>query len=198
MLFVAFSGHGMERTSIKSYLMPSDAKTGNPQLLEDTAIGVEFLKNRILETGVKQVILLLDSCRNIPTGQRFTETSLLPDTIPSEIELSQKNQNINAFVTLFATSPNKSAYENTKQEPIYGYYTLTLVEGLKGRAANENRAITVGSLTRYVESEVKRKVKEDYDTEQIPEKEIYGKENAMDLVLSEADPIISVAFLKEG
>jgi CHAT domain-containing protein len=196
LLLVAFAGHGMERIQGKSYLVPSDAKTRDPQLLEDTAIGTEFLKQRILETGVKQVILILDSCRNTPQGKRFAEDTLLPESIPDEVNLSNKNQNINVFVTLFATSPNKSAYEDQNSKPTHGYYTLALVEALKGKAANEKREVTVSNLIAYLEKEVPKRVKKDYDdAEQNPHKEIYGGQRAGELVLSEADPIFDPELL---
>ena len=199
LLVVAFAGHGMERIQGKSYLIPSDAKTRSPQLLEDTAIGIEFLKQRILETGVRQVVLILDSCRNTPQGRRFAENTLLPESIPDEVTFSGKNQNINAFVTLFATSPNKSAYEDQSSNPTHGYYTLALVEALRGKAANENREVTVGRVIAYLEKEVPKRVKKDYDADQRPHKEIYGGQRAENLVLSEADPVFDPeAMLAEG
>lgn len=198
LLFVAFAGHGMERIQGKSYLMPADAKVRNPQLLEQTAIGVEFLKDRILETGVRQVVLVLDSCRNTPQGKRFAEDTLLPESISNEVSISKKNQNINVFVTLFATSLKNSAYENRKINPVNGYYTLALVDGLKGKAANEKREVTIGKLIKHLEDVVPKQVKEDYDAEQIPYKDIYGGQEALNLVLAETDPIIDSELLNKG
>src|ERR1051325_4039424 len=59
-LLLAFAGHGIERGD-QSYLLPSDAQlSGDVSLLEDTAINVEEIRRRIFQTGVGQVVLLLD------------------------------------------------------------------------------------------------------------------------------------------
>lgn len=92
MLLIAFAGHGMEREG-HTFLLPSDAQTADTQLLEDTAISVERLKERILATGVKQVILILDSCRTNPEGARADGNVLLPALLPRQLDFSVRNGN---------------------------------------------------------------------------------------------------------
>jgi hypothetical protein len=58
LLLVAFAGHGIERQG-RAYLLPSDAQVGGDvALLEDTAINVENIRDRIRLTGVQQVVMI--------------------------------------------------------------------------------------------------------------------------------------------
>ena len=55
-----FAGHG-RRERDRDYLMPSDADPGN---VEETAIPVSLVTERLRRCGAENVILLLDACRN--------------------------------------------------------------------------------------------------------------------------------------
>ena len=67
LLLVAFAGHGMERGG-QAFLLPADAQISDQiSFLEETAISMTRVKSWIKETGVGQVVLLLDACRNDPS-----------------------------------------------------------------------------------------------------------------------------------
>ena len=69
LLLVSFSGHGMERGG-HAFLLPADAQISDQiSFLEDTAINVTRMRELIRATGVGQVIVLLDACRNDPGGR---------------------------------------------------------------------------------------------------------------------------------
>ena len=59
-LWFFFAGHG-RRERERDYLMPSDADPGN---VEETAIPVSLVTERLRRCGAENVILLLDACRN--------------------------------------------------------------------------------------------------------------------------------------
>ena len=68
-MLVSFAGHGMERGG-QAFLLPSDAQISDQiSFLEETAISMNRVKERIKETGVGQVVVLLDACRNDPGGR---------------------------------------------------------------------------------------------------------------------------------
>src|SRR5205085_56000 len=70
LLLFSFAGHGIERNS-QAFLLPSDAQVSDDvNLLEQTAINVVTIKDWIRKTGVGQVLLLLDACRNDPSAGR--------------------------------------------------------------------------------------------------------------------------------
>src|SRR5437879_2893460 len=69
LLLVSFAGHGIERGG-QAYLIPSDARlTDDVSLLEESAVSVTRMHDRIRATGVNQVVVLLDACRNDPGGR---------------------------------------------------------------------------------------------------------------------------------
>ncbi|HEY0077428.1 MAG TPA: caspase family protein [Pyrinomonadaceae bacterium] len=156
MLLVAFSGHGIEQNG-KAFLLPADALS-NRDLVEDFAIPVTALKEKIRETNAGQVILILDACRNDPAAGRGDKDEPLTTSFTNE--LTFRNREVQAFVTLYAASVGQRAWEDkTKKQ---GFFTMALVEGLRGAdgAANaQNGEVTLGSLLRYVEEQVPKRVK---------------------------------------
>jgi len=156
MLLVYFSGHGMVRQigrNQQAYLLPMDAQVnGDIELAEESAISVESMRDRIGETGVEQVIVILDACRNDPLKGRSVGVKVNRMSEALKFDFS-RNQGIKAFVTLYATQVGAVAYENKEKQQ--GYFTLSLVEGLRGRAASHG-VVTLLNLVKYVESSVPR------------------------------------------
>jgi len=141
LLLIYFAGHVVERGG-KSYLLPSDALTGNDALLADTAVSVERVKESIRASGAGQVMLFFDAFRKEPLGEAFTR-GLTFDT---------RNQEAAAFAMLLATGVGQRAYESqTKKQ---GYFTAALIEALKGRAAGGGREVTLDRLVKYLETNV--------------------------------------------
>ncbi len=61
-LWFFFSGHGI-RHQDRDYLLPSDADP-DPAGIEDTAIPISYVSERLRRSGADNVILLLDACRS--------------------------------------------------------------------------------------------------------------------------------------
>jgi len=149
LLLVSFAGHGVDRAG-RGYLCPSDARIGgNIALLESTAVPVDTVREWIRETGVKQVLIILDACRNNPSG-RGGEENRLTDSFAQRFNFDVRNKEVSAFATLYATDVGHVAYEY--KEKNQGYFTWTLVEGLKGGAANEKGEVTLGGLVSICKS----------------------------------------------
>jgi len=141
LLLIYFAGHVVERGG-KSYLLPSDALTGNDALLAETAVSVERVKESIRASGAGQVMLFFDAFRKEPLGEAFTR-GLTFDT---------RNQEAAAFAMLLSTGFGQRAYEShTKKQ---GYFTAALIEALKGRAAGGGREVTLDRLVKYLETNV--------------------------------------------
>ena len=104
-----FAGHG-RRERDRDYLMPSDADPGN---VEETAIPVSHLTERLRRCGVENVILLLDACRN--EGARDGQG------IGGETQ--------SGVVSIASCSPNERSYEIDELE--HGAFTYSLLEGLR-------------------------------------------------------------------
>ncbi len=156
LLMIAFAGHGMERNG-QAFLLPCDARMSNDvQFLEDTALNVTRVKERIKEAEIKQIILFLDSCRNDPFAGRSIEVKPLTKSYADNFKFDMRNGEVTAFATLYATSVGQRAYEYTKEQ--HGFFMWAVLEGMKGKAANETGEVTLGSLIRYIQETVPKQI----------------------------------------
>ncbi len=162
LLVFSFAGHGVERGG-RGFLCPSDARIGGSMaLLESTGVAVDTVREWIRETGVKQVLIILDACRNDPSG-RGEEENRLTDSFARRFNFDVRNKEVTAFATLYATDVGHVAYEYKEKKQ--GYFTWTLVEGLKGGAANQKGEVTLGGLVRYLQDQVPKRVRLDMGQE---------------------------------
>jgi Caspase domain len=156
LLLVSFAGHGMERDR-RAYLLPTDAQVnGDLALLEETAINADVIRNWIHQTGIGQVVMIIDACRNNPSEGRGEAIKPLTKTYARGFNFDVRNREVNAFVTLYATEIGQVAYEFKEKKQ--GYFTWALVEGLKGAAANEQGEITLAGLVKYLQEAVPKRV----------------------------------------
>jgi hypothetical protein len=155
LLLVAFAGHGMERAS-QAFLLPSDAQISDDvTFLEETAVSVARMKDRIRASGVGQVVLMLDACRNDPGG-RANAPNPLTTAYTRAFNFDVRNREVTAFATLYATAIGQRAYEYTEKRQ--GYFTWAIVEGLKGGAANDHGEVTLASLLKFVQETVPKRI----------------------------------------
>lgn len=182
LLLVAFSGHGMERES-QAYILPSDAQIGDDiAFLEDTAISVKRAKELIRATGVRQVVFILDACRNDPGG-RADVPNRMTDAYKFDFDI--RNREVDAFATLYSTGIGDRAYEYTEKKQ--GYFTWAIVEAMQGQAANEKGEITLSALVGYLQEAVPKRVGIDLGKQQKPFAIIEGFK-AEELVIAVATP----------
>src|SRR5262249_30451786 len=102
LLLVSFAGHGMERGG-QAFLLPADAQISDQiSFLEETAISMNRVKQWIKDTGVGQVVLLLDACRNDPGG-RADAPNPLSNAYVNSFNFDVRNREVQAFATVYAT-----------------------------------------------------------------------------------------------
>src|SRR5713101_2192359 len=155
LLLVSFAGHGMERSG-QAFLLPSDAQISDQiSFLEETAISMNRVKERIKETGVGQVLVLLDACRNDPGG-RADAINPLSNAYTNAFNFDVRNREVQAFATVYATGIGQRAYEYTEKKQ--GYFSWAVVEGLKGGAANDKGEVTLSQLVKYVQDTVPKRL----------------------------------------
>ncbi|MDQ2855606.1 MAG: caspase family protein, partial [Acidobacteriota bacterium] len=155
LLLVSFAGHGMERGG-QAFLLPADAQISDQiSFLEETAISINRIKERIKETGVGQVLVLLDACRNDPGG-RADAPNPLSAAYTNAFNFDVRNREVQAFATVYATGIGQRAYEYTEKKQ--GYFSWAVVEGLKGGAANDKGEITLSQLVKYVQDTVPKRL----------------------------------------
>ncbi len=155
LLLVSFAGHGMERGG-QAFLLPADAQISDQiSFLEETAISMNRVKSWIKETGVGQVVLLLDACRNDPGG-RADAPNPLSNAYVNAFNFDVRNREVQAFATVYATGIGQRAYEYTEKKQ--GYFSWAVVEGLKGAAANDKGEVTLSQLVKYVQDAVPKRI----------------------------------------
>ncbi|HEX8187089.1 MAG TPA: caspase family protein, partial [Pyrinomonadaceae bacterium] len=156
LLLFSFAGHGVERGG-RAFLLPSDAQlNGDVELLEQTAVGADWVRKRIEAAGVRQVLMLLDACRDDPAAGRSAAGGALTETYRRAFNLELRNRGVEAFATIYATAVGGRAYEY--REKRHGYFTWALVEGLRGGAADARGEVTLAGLVKYVQEYVPRRV----------------------------------------
>lgn len=158
LLLISFAGHGIERGG-QAFLLPSDSQVSNDvDLLEQTAINVSQIRDRVKKIGVKQVLMILDACRNDPVG-RANADNPLTTAYTRGFNFDLRNREVQAFATLYATEVGHRAYEYKEKKQ--GYFTWVLVEALRGGAANERGEVTLATLVKYLQDRVPKRVLQD-------------------------------------
>jgi formylglycine-generating enzyme required for sulfatase activity/uncharacterized caspase-like protein len=127
-LWFFFAGHGM-RHADKDYLMLEDS---DPGAIEQTAISVEYITERLRRSRADNVVLLLDACRE--------ESSRSGLGIGEE-----KHQGV---ITFYSCAANEKSWEIAELQ--HGSFTHTLLTGL--RLHGEANCATVERLDRYINS----------------------------------------------
>jgi uncharacterized caspase-like protein len=194
LFLIAFAGHGIERAN-QAYLLPSDAELSDDvTLLEESSINVDDMRKRILETGVGQVVMILDACRNDPAAGRGDADNHLTTKFTRAFNFEERNSEVKAFATLYATAVGYRAYEYKEKKQ--GYFSWALVEGLKGAAANERGEVTLSGLLNYVQDQVPKRISLDLGAgkTQKPYADIRGYK-ASELVLSKVAAAENVAIV---
>ena len=186
LLLISFAGHGIDRQG-HGFLIPSDATlTEDLGLLEETAVSVNHIKQRIRDTGVQQVIVLLDACRSYPTGRSHTPNPLTTG-FTKDFSFDVRNREVEAFAVLYATSVGDRAYEYGEKRR--GYFSWAITQALSGAAANERGEVTLRSLVKYLEDTVPKLVALEYGAKTIqkPFAQIEGY-RADELVVALSNP----------
>lgn len=194
LLLIAFAGHGIERGD-QAYLLPSDAElSGDVSLIEQSSINVDDMRKRIIEAGVGQVVMILDACRNDPAAGRGDADNRLTTRFTRAFNFEERNSEVKAFATLYATAVGYRAYEYKEKKQ--GYFTWALVEGLKGAAANERGEVTLNGLLTYLQDQVPKRITLDLGPGKIqkPYADIQGYK-ANDLVLAKVAAAENVAIV---
>ncbi len=191
LLLFSFAGHGIAHDG-QAFLLPADASiVEDTEFLRDTALGLTLIKDRIERINAKQVVLLLDACRNDPAASRSDSPNLMTDAF-RDFRFDLANRGVEAFATLFATAVGERAYEYPDPETgqRHGYFTAAVVQGLRGAAANNRGEVTLASLVSYIQTNVPERVTIDLGPsyQQRPFAEINGY-RADDLVLAKVEGV---------
>jgi len=117
-LWFFFSGHGVLGQDRHDYLLTCD---GYPKSLELTAISVDFVTRCLIDCQAKNVVLLLDMCRNdYPDGSKSAG-----EVGAETLELTKQR----GVTTIFSCSQGEESYEIPELQQ--GAFTYVFLEALK-------------------------------------------------------------------
>ncbi|HYX16000.1 MAG TPA: SUMF1/EgtB/PvdO family nonheme iron enzyme [Nostoc sp.] len=142
-----FSGHGI-RYADRDYLMPCD---GDPEDIENTAIAINFVTERLRRCGADNVVLILDACRN--EGKKTGEG------IGRQTAEEARQQGV---ISIFSCIPQEYSYEIEALQQ--GAFTTALLEGL----GIQGKCATVERLDQYLKFRVPELVRQYKNTRQTP------------------------------
>ncbi|MBE9180354.1 caspase family protein [Oculatella sp. LEGE 06141] len=128
-----FSGHGI-RHDDRDYLMPAD---GDPEDIENTAIAIHYITERLRRCGADNVVLILDACRN--------QNARTGPGIGNQTAAIARQSGV---ISIFSCSPNEFSYEIEALEQ--GIFTYALLEGL----GLPGQCATVEGLNQYLTSRI--------------------------------------------
>jgi len=129
-LWFFFAGHGA-RVAHGDYLMLSDSDPGN---VEGTAISVNYVTERLRDSGADNVILFLDACRNEEHRSG----------------LGIGNDEHKGVITFYSCAPHQRSYEIDQLN--HGSFTNALLEGLQIQGVGN--CATVERLEQYLRHQV--------------------------------------------
>jgi formylglycine-generating enzyme required for sulfatase activity len=148
-VLVAFSGHGIQlkvkdgdkaKEKDEAFFCPSDAQVNDPA----TLIRISQLFKDLGECGAGVKLLLVDACRNeLEDADKSFDNDYLPK--PAR-----------GTVALFSCASGQKSYETTKLGRGHGVFFHFVLEGLRGKAKNEDGTVTWQDLTAYVQRQVPR------------------------------------------
>jgi hypothetical protein len=150
-VLIALAGHGVQltvpdprdktKTKDEAFFCPADAQPADPTSL----IGLGKLFNDLDDSGAGVKLLLVDACRNDPKEGRNVDV----DNVPRPPH---------GTAALFSCASGQRAFETAKLGKGHGVFFHYVLEGLRGKAKNEDGEVNWDDLTAYVKRQVPRAV----------------------------------------
>ena len=190
-LLVALTGHGAHlKSTDKLYFCPSDTDLKD----ERTLLAIDDVMAMFNEKSclAANKVLLVDACRNDPSDGASGGA-------PKELQSTTRPlvpEPPGGTVALFSCSKGEISHESPKQKR--GFLFHHVIEGLSGRAANQQGEITWLRLVNYVTEELPEAVKREKGPLVRQTPEVRGNSRAMVLAISDArnspmdEPVVRV------
>ena len=169
-----FTGHGFNKDG-QNFLASVNTNPFSVSTLRRSAIPLTDLQQAMQAFKAKQILFVIDACRNDPEkGKGEGDNKLTDDFSKSLVVASRSGQAAGAGV-LFACSEGERAFEDpSKGQSVFTYY---LLEALSGKAGNKG-PLAMASVMTYVRKQVGAWAEE------------HGKKQTPELLPKEADRLV--------
>lgn len=137
-LLVYFSGHGIEKNR-KCYLVPQDARYN---VLNESAIGIKWIKNVLMSSNARTKILILDACHSGAIKGK-SASGYMTKGFQKEIFPPPEG-----FSILSSCKMSEVSWEDDNMK--HGVFSYFFVDGLKGAADyDKDSKITMMEASKY-------------------------------------------------
>jgi C-terminal peptidase prc len=161
-IFVYYSGHGAPNPKTgDAYLVPYD---GDPVFIDETGYSLRRLLKALSKLEVKKIIVALDSCFSGAGGKSV----MAKGARPLVLKLDQAFVPPDNMIVMSASSG--SQISSTYEEKGHGLFTYFLLRGIKNeKVVRSDGTISVSDLFGYVQPQVERIARKQYNNEQTPQ-----------------------------
>jgi hypothetical protein len=162
-VIVFLAGHGIAKgvgASAKSYFLSHDVTGVTTKALDNSAVGLRDLMNKLGELPASQFTVFIDACREDPTPGRGLKGNQNTDVMTRDAQVLSKSDDIRASsVTFFACAIGQRAFEDESFG--HGVFTYYILDGIKEAAVpRADGTVDLGGLATYVRQKVSAWAKE--------------------------------------
>lgn len=162
LVIVSFSGHGLQIGG-KSYFCPIDTQIAADRVITASLIGLDSVYDKLVRSKATLKLLVVDACRNdfMPEGQRSLSLTR------SVGEFAGANEKPPEGIMLLSScGTGQISMEDEQLE--HGVFMHFFLEGLGGKAADSEGAITLAGLYDYASLHTKKYVIRKFNGFQTP------------------------------
>jgi uncharacterized caspase-like protein len=169
-----FTGHGFTRDG-QNFLASVNANPLSVNTLKRSAIPLADLQDTMKGFRAKQILFVIDACRNDPEKGKGEGDNKLTDDFSKSLTLAARSGQAGSSGVLFACSEGERAFEDpSKGQSVFTYY---LMQALQGKAGGKG-PLALADVMTYVRKQVGAWAEE------------HGKKQTPELLPKEADQLV--------
>jgi WD40 repeat protein len=164
LLFVA--GHGItDEKEGAYYFLPTDFRYTGEGEVQKQGVSMTDFRNMLANVQAMKSLILLDTCNSGSFAEAIASRGMIEKTAITKLSRSVGR------ATIVASSKSQVALEGYEG---HGAFTWTLLEGMRGKAADKGGKITINTLATFIEEELPKLTYKKWGYEQIPQKTLQG------------------------
>lgn len=164
LLFVA--GHGITNEKDGAYyFLPVNFRYTGEEAIMSQGVSMNDFKRYLSNIQAMKSLLLLDTCNSGSFAEAIASRGMIEKTAINKLSRAVGR------ATIVASSKNQVALEGYEG---HGVFTYTLLEAMKGKAADKDGKITINGIAIFVEEMLPQITYKKWGYEQIPQKTLTG------------------------